>query len=427
MNAVVDQPLRIVTTNFDDLLSQITPGTKEYVAPALPDGVSAWNGIVYLHGKASDPTSQLVLTDEDFGNAYLLRQYCLRFLIDLFQNNHVLFLGYSMNDAIPQYLNRAIGYNATFKRWALCEDSESEKWKSLQCTPISYPNKTHEQLWDSLSHFGTLLSRGAKGLSDHWELILKQPAHHATSDDFDGFLFEFHQQIGLSHLLKEPRNISWLKAITERGHLRWVTQAEIAPPNHDGQWMSRCAVWVASYFRKETFKDLQYILISPNGFLHPYVVQQLTWMLHSKNSQFSEEEIFQAFAWLQTKPLNQNHRDWAMLCHELIFRYPENLLVWRVFKSLLQVQVHEEWKHKDYDRSKPRESQLDWKIGYDDEYHLAESWKLIKPLATKDPENALLFFEGILREYLAHTKSINRPSIASDGDLNYWLFRLCCG
>lgn len=66
--------LRIVTTNFDRHLS--SAGEKraaefdEYAAPALPIG-NDFTGLVYLHGTLSQPPERLVLTDGDFGKAYL--------------------------------------------------------------------------------------------------------------------------------------------------------------------------------------------------------------------------------------------------------------------------------------------------------------------------------------------------------------------
>ena len=66
--------VRIVTTNFDELFEQaandvlhITPDV--FRAPALPLG-RRFNGIVHVHGALSH-TEGMVLTDRDFGRAYL--------------------------------------------------------------------------------------------------------------------------------------------------------------------------------------------------------------------------------------------------------------------------------------------------------------------------------------------------------------------
>ena len=66
--------LRVVTTNFDMLFEKAAEELPDlelvvYTAPALPIG-SNFTGIVHVHGSL-DSESDLVLTDQDFGRAYL--------------------------------------------------------------------------------------------------------------------------------------------------------------------------------------------------------------------------------------------------------------------------------------------------------------------------------------------------------------------
>jgi NAD-dependent SIR2 family protein deacetylase len=70
-----ESDVRLVTTNFD---SHFTTAARElfddevsiFDAPALPLG-DRFEGIVYLHGSVERDPEQLVLTDKDFGRAYL--------------------------------------------------------------------------------------------------------------------------------------------------------------------------------------------------------------------------------------------------------------------------------------------------------------------------------------------------------------------
>ncbi|NJL27382.1 MAG: hypothetical protein HC897_05550 [Thermoanaerobaculia bacterium] len=68
--------LRIVTTNFDRHFEgaiearQFTTKVEVYNAPALPRG-SSFTGLVHLHGALGRNPEELVLTDADFGRAYL--------------------------------------------------------------------------------------------------------------------------------------------------------------------------------------------------------------------------------------------------------------------------------------------------------------------------------------------------------------------
>ncbi|MFH2056524.1 MAG: SIR2 family protein, partial [bacterium] len=106
--ALITGAARIVTTNFDAHLSTALgkhSGLAEYVAPALPRGDN-FLGVVYLHGKADSEPDSLVFTDRDFGRAYLTDGWARRFMVSLFQAFTVLFVGYSHNDVVLQYLAR---------------------------------------------------------------------------------------------------------------------------------------------------------------------------------------------------------------------------------------------------------------------------------------------------------------------------------
>ena len=90
---------RLVTTNFDDLFERAQTALREkessghclteYVAPALPPAKPlTFRGLVYLHGKlkSSPDDRQLVLTTADFGMAYMLEGWALRFSTELFRH-----------------------------------------------------------------------------------------------------------------------------------------------------------------------------------------------------------------------------------------------------------------------------------------------------------------------------------------------------
>lgn len=96
---------RVVTTNYDMHLSTVADSLslaiETYRAPALPLGASV-NGFVYLHGAADGPAGRLIVTDRDFGLAYLRQAWATRFLTDLFGEFTVLFVGYSHSDVVME-------------------------------------------------------------------------------------------------------------------------------------------------------------------------------------------------------------------------------------------------------------------------------------------------------------------------------------
>ncbi|MEW8254056.1 MAG: SIR2 family protein [Candidatus Thiodiazotropha taylori] len=135
--------LRVVTTNYDLMFESAASSLwadppEIYSAPALPIG-SNFRGVVHIHGSVSRPFG-MVLTDGDFGRAYLTEGWARRFLVDVFSNdNIILFVGYSYEDTVLQYLARALPDRSEKNRFALLGGDEStEKWHSLGILPIVF-------------------------------------------------------------------------------------------------------------------------------------------------------------------------------------------------------------------------------------------------------------------------------------------------
>lgn len=154
---------RLVTTNYDRHLTSaaVAQGLslKHYEGPALPLG-DDFDGIVHLHGSLDQPTRRLVVTDSDFGNAYLREAWAARFLERMFSAFTVLFIGYSHGDVVMQYLARSLGPNES--RFVLTEDAQNAEWRRLGVTPISYPNDSgdHSALPASLERWVEMATMG---------------------------------------------------------------------------------------------------------------------------------------------------------------------------------------------------------------------------------------------------------------------------
>lgn len=157
---------RIVTTNFDDHLSRAAQSENvsiddRWIGPALPMG-DAFTGVVHLHGSALRTPNELVLTDRDFGRAYLNDAWATRFLQRMFEKFTVLFIGYSLDDPIMRYLS--LGLPSKTLRYVLTPQPDDDKWSHLGIIPISYPatDTDHSallaalQAWDSRARMGQL-------------------------------------------------------------------------------------------------------------------------------------------------------------------------------------------------------------------------------------------------------------------------------
>lgn len=156
------EQVRIVTTNFDLLFEQSASNffveiPEIFCAPALPLGRN-FTGIVHIHGSVKHP-NEMVLTDSDFGRAYLTEGWARQFLVDLFQRYTVLFIGYSHNDTIVNYLARAIPESEAGKRFILAGDDEDHQhWDVLGIEPIVYPKSSKNDY--------TMLYSGIRCLAD---------------------------------------------------------------------------------------------------------------------------------------------------------------------------------------------------------------------------------------------------------------------
>lgn len=215
--------VRIVTTNFDphfgtaaqELFGQMP---DLYRAPALPRG-DDFSGIVHVHGALSRP-ADLVLTDQDFGRAYLTEGWARRFLVDVFRRYTVLFVGYSHDDVVMNYLARALPADSVAGRFALTDDEG--KWKALGITPIKFglanDGNRFRHLEEGVHRLAELASRGVLD----WQRRLSElgaggpQLDDEAADEVERGLREVHTTRFLLRTASDPQWLHWLGA---RGHL----------------------------------------------------------------------------------------------------------------------------------------------------------------------------------------------------------------
>ena len=234
--------------NFDSV-PKLAPPRKEI-----------WKNLTFLHGvidEDKDPEGKnLILTKTDFGLAYLHDNWASRFIIQLFQDFTVLFIGYSINDPIMNYLVSAISYEnkrrrenegtgnhktiskkrqntkpsiyafVAYKGGANKKKEEEDKWKSIGVEPISYKVKKedHSLLYDTIKSWAELKKSGLAGRKNWLKQKLEKPYREETDRyqaetvistlKMDEKLAEYLPEINLSSDLKKrkPVDISWLKA-----------------------------------------------------------------------------------------------------------------------------------------------------------------------------------------------------------------------
>lgn len=177
--------VRLVTTNFDvhfTTAAKLVFGSDAleiFSAPALPPGAPL-QGLVHLHGSIEKPADRLILTDSDFGRAYLTQGWATRFLQDLFARYVILFVGYSHGDPVMNYLARGLPSKSHGPgRFALAPEGRNEHWTYLGITPLTYPvgkgENKHSAVQLALTAWADLAHRGVLEHEQHIKNIVSGP------------------------------------------------------------------------------------------------------------------------------------------------------------------------------------------------------------------------------------------------------------
>ena len=256
--------VRIVTTNFDLLFADaardvFSEQPELFKAPALPLG-RTFTGMVHVHGCLDRP-ADMVLTDADFGRAYLIEGWARRFLVDLFSSSTVLFVGYSHNDTVMKYLARALPARESQTRFALTDEATGGHWPVLGIVPIPYPREPDDDHPALAEGVGGLADHARRGLLD-WRHEITQIAQRPPSiDEREGGLIEdaltdATKALFFADAASDPKWLDWLD---QRGHLAPLFETAELPGPH-----LRLADWLVDRFAFDQ-PELLFRLIARHG------------------------------------------------------------------------------------------------------------------------------------------------------------------
>ena len=208
-----DGGLKLATTNFDTLFED---AASHYRLPAPtvyhdPPTRLRWDGVVHLHGRipvqpSADDLDQLVLSDGDFGQAYLTQGWAARFVAGLFRDYTLCFVGYSIDDPVLRYMTAAHALNGAQKMFAFASyetgkaESALQAWKDKHVSPILYDDAAfHRSLHRTLHVWASVYRDGVGGK----ERLVARYAHRLPKEskpqnDFVGrMLWALSDQTGL--------------------------------------------------------------------------------------------------------------------------------------------------------------------------------------------------------------------------------------
>lgn len=157
--------LFLATTNFDRLHERAAgPGSDvpSYGLTDLPrpSRRADFRGVFHIHGllpETAAASSELILTDQDFGDYYMRRRVTSDFVYDATRIFYLVIVGYSVNDAPMRYLLNAVAGDQTHfpdlkTRYALVpvystDDHTAADWKNRGIEPLCYsPDHSHAEL-----------------------------------------------------------------------------------------------------------------------------------------------------------------------------------------------------------------------------------------------------------------------------------------
>jgi hypothetical protein len=275
---LAEADVRIVTTNFDPHFTTAVraryPAVDIFTAPALPLGRD-FRGLVHLHGSLGRP-EPLVLTDAEFGRAYLIDGYATRFLTEMFSAYVVLFVGYSHRDTVMQYMARA--FIRANQRFAFSAADEPPRWKQLGITPIVFPTRpapaTYGAIDDALAAWG---QRTKMGLLDHETRIAAMVAGEPplARDAADYARAVVADEKTLRFFVRACSSLEWFKWIENEGFLSGLTTSTGSTTARDDV----LAWWIARILLVEHANEGIDFVQRHATTLHPRFASALAWSL----------------------------------------------------------------------------------------------------------------------------------------------------
>ena len=279
---------RIVTTNFDLLFEQAAEdGTADsklevFMAPALPFG-REFDGIVHVHG-ALDRPETMVLTDADFGRAYLTEGWARRFLLDLFLSFTVLFVGYSHDDIVMHYLARALPAGDA-QRFVLTDETDDGRWTRLGITSIPFPKSDYGTLYAGIRELAKYRSRGILD----WQHEIREIAKSAPpTGDYDVATLDeaFTDPARTRFFTASAKDPAWIGWLDRHEHLLnlFRRRAQLAEPERE------LANWLANGFAWDHPDEVWRVIGRHRMHIHPEFWQALASAVGLPGAKISDQE-----------------------------------------------------------------------------------------------------------------------------------------
>ena len=234
--------MTIITTNFDLLLEDAARNIRQpvqtYALGSIPrpSRRPEFSGVLHIHGaldRNPKRTTDLIISDQDFGEFYLRRRVVPDLIYDVARLYNLVLVGYSANDPPMRYLLNAVAADRAhfpdlkerfiFHGMPNDDSVELEDWKAQGITPIPYriQNGEHTQLERTLDHWAEILAIGANRNRVEHELKRIAKTRRSEASDEQRDLFDHlilrsdpSERVRLSKVIsRQKAELGWLDAI----------------------------------------------------------------------------------------------------------------------------------------------------------------------------------------------------------------------
>lgn len=409
---VKSESCRIITTNYDLFFEAAHEGVfgeepKTYISPALPLG-NNFTGIVHVHGALDADQDGIVLADDDFGRAYLTEGWARRFLRDVFENNTVLFVGYSHDDTVMKYLARGLPPSNNYMRFVLTgEYDEQDHWEHLGIEAIEYPQSNqndYSSLNSSIEELADLNEKGALDLERRISEIVSSPSE-LNKEKESQLHWYLSKEFTTRFFCKHAEDIAWLDWANKKGYLLFLFKK-----NDLDEREKYLAKWFSKFAIKNYQRTLE-IFTSQHQKPNSQVIRSISrGLIFAEKEQISESIYGAWFPFLL-----QYLFDWHDLIHPNLFQNIESLkadeVLLMLFKALSEPIPHTRpYFSMGFEEEKGR--LIDYEVNFNvDHYVLDEAFKnQIKPKLDEFAYNLLDSAVGNLSKAYLLNKSWGKSS-----------------
>lgn len=325
-----EKNIKIVTTNYDHMFEAVLQERDSeghcslpiYDVPAIPLGNDV-NGIIHLHGNISNP-KYMVLTDEDFGEAYLTEGYASRFLVQLFNEYTILFIGYSYNDIILRYLTRAMSRNKSQKKYIMTYENE-DAWEALGINAIKFPPRDYEAEKTGLQELGRRIKKGLLDWKYQFSAVALSPHKDLTSDsEIDYCLSKYETAKIIADCV---RGKEWLECLDDKGVFDNLFNRKKELSDKDRLW----ADWLIKWFLTDEEEVIINLYNKKNNDINDEFTKMIIRELSLLNQDISPE-LFSKYIFLFGNIIDDHY--WLLRLAELCAEKGWNDILFKFFVQM---------------------------------------------------------------------------------------------